>query len=72
MPIIIMNRASRLRFTFNNALWLRWQLDQKEEAPALPAKAEETAATRFPDCGANAKERSGCLRTGCGSGTRRK
>src|SRR6478735_11218335 len=28
---------------FHNALWLRWQLDQKEEAPALPAKAEETA-----------------------------
>ena len=28
---------------FHNALWLRWQLDQKEEAPALPAKAEEPA-----------------------------
>jgi hypothetical protein len=28
---------------FHNALWLRWQLDQKEEAPALPAKAEEAA-----------------------------
>lgn len=28
---------------FHNALWLRWQLDQKEEAPAVPAKAEETA-----------------------------
>ena len=28
---------------FHNALWLRWQLDQKEEAPALSAKAEEAA-----------------------------
>jgi hypothetical protein len=28
---------------FHNALWLRWQLDQKEEAPVLPVKAEETA-----------------------------
>lgn len=28
---------------FHNALWLRWQLDQKEEAPAVPAKAEEAA-----------------------------
>jgi hypothetical protein len=28
---------------FHNALWLRWQLDQKEEVPALPAKAEEQA-----------------------------
>jgi len=28
---------------FHNALWLRWQLDQKEEAPALAAKAEEPA-----------------------------
>jgi len=28
---------------FHNALWLRWQLDQKEEAPALQAKAEEQA-----------------------------
>lgn len=28
---------------FHNALWLRWQLDQKEEAPALAAKAEEAA-----------------------------
>jgi hypothetical protein len=28
---------------FHNALWLRWQLDQKEEAPAVAAKAEEAA-----------------------------
>jgi hypothetical protein len=28
---------------FHNALWLRWQLDHKEEAPALPAKAAEAA-----------------------------
>ena len=28
---------------FHNALWLRWQLDHKEEAPALPAKVEEAA-----------------------------
>jgi hypothetical protein len=28
---------------FHNALWLRWQLDQKEEAAVLPAKAEEQA-----------------------------
>lgn len=28
---------------FHNALWLRWQLDQKEETPALPVKAEEAA-----------------------------
>lgn len=28
---------------FHNALWLRWQLDHKEEAPALPVKAEEAA-----------------------------
>ncbi|THU34836.1 hypothetical protein FAM09_22845 [Niastella caeni] len=28
---------------FHNALWLRWQLDHKEEAPALPVKAEEPA-----------------------------
>jgi hypothetical protein len=28
---------------FHNALWLRWQLDQKEEVPSLPVKAEETA-----------------------------
>lgn len=28
---------------FHNALWLRWQLDHKEEASALPAKAEEAA-----------------------------
>ncbi|OQP39900.1 hypothetical protein A4H97_16910 [Niastella yeongjuensis] len=26
---------------FHNALWLRWQLDQKEEAPVIPVKAEE-------------------------------
>lgn len=26
---------------FHNALWLRWQLENKEEAPALPVKAEE-------------------------------
>lgn len=32
---------------FHNALWLRWQLDQKEEAPALPAKAEEPAQPGF-------------------------
>ncbi|AEV97564.1 hypothetical protein A4D02_30315 [Niastella koreensis] len=28
---------------FHNALWLRWQLDQKEDAPIIPVKAEETA-----------------------------
>ncbi len=28
---------------FHNALWLRWQLDQKEEAPVIPVKAEEQA-----------------------------
>ena len=28
---------------FHNALWLRWQLDQKEEAPIIPVKAEGTA-----------------------------
>lgn len=28
---------------FHNALWLRWQLDQKEEAPVIPVKAEEPA-----------------------------
>jgi hypothetical protein len=28
---------------FHNALWLRWQLDHKEEVPALPVKAEEAA-----------------------------
>jgi hypothetical protein len=28
---------------FHNALWLRWQLDHKEEAPVMPVKAEETA-----------------------------
>jgi hypothetical protein len=28
---------------FHNALWLRWQLEQKEEAPALVAKSEEPA-----------------------------
>ncbi|MBO9202665.1 MULTISPECIES: hypothetical protein [Niastella] len=28
---------------FHNALWLRWQLDQKEEMPALPVHAEEAA-----------------------------
>jgi hypothetical protein len=28
---------------FHNALWLRWQLDQKEEAPVIPVRAEETA-----------------------------
>jgi len=28
---------------FHNALWLRWQLDNKEEAPVLPVKAEEQA-----------------------------
>ena len=28
---------------FHNALWLRWQLEQKEEAPVLPVKAEEPA-----------------------------
>jgi hypothetical protein len=28
---------------FHNSLWLRWQLDQKEEAPVLPVKAEEPA-----------------------------
>jgi hypothetical protein len=32
---------------FHNALWLRWQLDQKEEAPVLPAKAEEQAQPGF-------------------------
>lgn len=32
---------------FHNALWLRWQLDQKEEAPALTAKAEEQAQPGF-------------------------
>lgn len=32
---------------FHNALWLRWQLDQKEEAPALPAKVEEPAQPGF-------------------------
>src|ERR1044072_6989666 len=26
---------------FNNALWLRYILNQKEEAPALPARREE-------------------------------
>lgn len=31
---------------FHNALWLRWQLENKEEAPALPVKAEE--ATQQP------------------------
>ena len=28
---------------FHNALWLRWQLDQKEEAPVIPVKAEAPA-----------------------------
>lgn len=28
---------------FHNALWLRWQLEQKEEAPVIPVKAEEPA-----------------------------
>jgi len=28
---------------FHNALWLRFQLDQKEEAPVIPVKAEEPA-----------------------------
>ncbi|OQP65615.1 hypothetical protein [Niastella populi] len=28
---------------FHNSLWLRWQLDQKEEAPVIPVKAEEQA-----------------------------
>jgi hypothetical protein len=28
---------------FHNALWLRWQLEQKDEAPVLPVKAEEPA-----------------------------
>jgi hypothetical protein len=28
---------------FHNALWLRWQLEQKEEAPVMPVKAEEPA-----------------------------
>jgi hypothetical protein len=28
---------------FHNALWLRWQLDQKEEAPVIPVRAEEPA-----------------------------
>jgi hypothetical protein len=32
---------------FHNALWLRWQLDQKEEAPALPVKLAEQAQPGF-------------------------
>jgi hypothetical protein len=28
---------------FHNALWLRWQLDKKEDAPVIPVKAEEQA-----------------------------
>jgi hypothetical protein len=32
---------------FHNALWLRWQLEQKEEAPALPEKASESAQPGF-------------------------
>lgn len=28
---------------FHNALWLRWQLDQKEEAPVMPVHAAEPA-----------------------------
>ncbi|MFL5748636.1 MAG: hypothetical protein ACJ751_28445 [Niastella sp.] len=28
---------------FHNALWLRFQLDQKEDAPVIPVKAEEPA-----------------------------
>lgn len=32
---------------FHNALWLRWQLEQKEEAPALPVKAGEPARPGF-------------------------
>lgn len=28
---------------FHNALWLRWQLDQKEDAPVIPVRAEEPA-----------------------------
>jgi hypothetical protein len=28
---------------FHNALWLRWQLDEKEDAPVIPVKAEEPA-----------------------------
>lgn len=32
---------------FHNALWLRWQLEQKEEEPALPVKAGEQAQPGF-------------------------
>jgi hypothetical protein len=32
---------------FHNALWLRWQLDHKEEAPALPVRTGEPAQPGF-------------------------
>ena len=37
------DQSGQASLYFHNALWLRWQLDNKEEAPALPAKAEEAA-----------------------------
>jgi hypothetical protein len=32
---------------FHNTLWLRWQLEQKEETPALPVRVEEQAQPGF-------------------------
>ncbi len=37
------DQSGQASLYFHNALWLRWQLDNKEEAPALPVKAEEAA-----------------------------
>lgn len=37
------DQSGQASLYFHNALWLRWQLDNKEEVPALPVKAEEAA-----------------------------
>jgi hypothetical protein len=37
------DQSEQASLYFHNALWLRWQLDNKEETPVLTAKAEEAA-----------------------------
>jgi hypothetical protein len=37
------SQSEQASLYFHNALWLRWQLDQKEDAPVIPVKAEEQA-----------------------------